>query len=491
MIVSADKEEDALMVKESKKPWEGIEEEGLSWAEREFISANLGDKRLNKRMIEIAKAFMNKPEAQIPQAAGNWARAKGAYRFFDHPKVSVEKILEPHREATARRIKGQDVVLTVQDTSFIDYTNHPATEGLGLLSDEDHQGLIIHPTLLVSQEGIPLGLIDIKILDRESIGTKSERRHRNIQDKESRKWLDSYRATARFGLQHPGTHFVNVGDRESDVYDVLAEALNHKPHETHAPDILVRAAWDRRVEHEESYLWPYMESQAVSGTVVVEVPRRAKQPARQAHVTIRYAQVKIKAPRYRGKEGLDALTIWAVYAHENKPPRGTEPISWMLLTTMPVLSFEDALEKVRWYTLRWVIEVYFKVLKSGCRIEERQLEAAHRLKSCLAIDSIIAWRILFLTMIGRRLPHLPASVVFEEYEWKALYAFVHQTPQTPVQEPSLNEMILEIGKLGGFLGRRSDGAPGITCLWRGMWRLTDIAATWKLFNQPLNEVTYG
>ena len=459
----------------------------LNWAEQEFVDAHLGDKRLEKRMIEIAKAFMEHPEAQIPQAMGNWARTKAAYRFFDQPKVTMEKILEPHRKATSQRLKGQRVALAIQDTSFIDYTDHPATEGLGLLSDENHQGLIVHPTLAVSEEGVPLGLIDMQILDRKTIGVKSQRKSKGTEEKESRKWLESYRATVRFGQCLSGqTHLVNVGDREGDIYDFFAEVLHCKDLNPVAPDVLVRAARDRRVEHETSYLWAFMRSREVAGTSVIEVRRKDKLPTRQAHLSIRYAEVTIKPPTARSakEKGLKPLVIWAVYAHEEHPPKGVEAISWMLLTSMAVGNFREALEKVLWYTLRWTIEIYFRVLKSGCRIEERQLEAAHRLKGCLAMDRIIAWRILFLTKVGRGLPELPATILFEDHEWKALCCFISKTPQPPSEAPSLGEMIRQIGKLGGFLGRQSDGHPGSTCLWRGMWRLTDITATWKIFNKP-------
>lgn len=472
------------MIKETKEASDWKEELNLNWAEREFVDANLGDKRLDKRMVEIAKAFMNRPEALIPEAMGNWAGAKGAYRFFDHPKVNIEKILSPHQKAAGGRMRGQDVVLAIQDTSFIDYTNHPATEGLGLLSDQYHRGLIIHPTLAVTTEGVALGIIDMQLLDRKSLGSKADRKKKKIGEKESRKWLESYRATVKFAAGLAGSsHFVNVGDRESDVYELMAEVLMHQHSDLKAPDMLVRAAWDRRLE-EGSKLWTFMESQEVSGTVVIEVPRKAKQAARQAHLSIRYAQVQLKVPSSRkSAEGLKPITLWAVYAHEQHSPKGVDPITWMLLTTMPVCSFEEGLEKVRWYTLRWTIEMYFKVLKSGCQIEQRQLEAAHRLKSCLAMDSVIAWRILFLTMFNRRLPHLPATILFEDYEWKALYCFMNKTTQLPKEVPLIGEVLRQIGKLGGFLARRSDGDPGSTCLWRGMWRLTDIAGTWKIFNK--------
>jgi len=454
----------------------------LTWAEKEFITAELGDKRLNKRLISITQAFAQRPQATIPQAMGEWTSSKATYRFFDNTKVTFEKILAPHKEATKKRVVDQNVILAIQDTSFIDYSSHPATKDLGFLSDKNHQGLIIHPTLVASPTGLPFGLIDLQILKRDTIGVKAQRRNKPIEQKESRKWLHSYRATTSFASDYPDKQVVNIADREGDIYDVFLETITQKKKFSHAPDILVRAAWNRRVEDEQKYIWQQLKSKNIAGTVDIEIPRNKQHPSRITTMEVRYDKITVRPPLNRASEKLKSLNFWAVYIHEQQAPEGIEPVSWMLLTTVEITDVNKALEIVRWYTCRWLIEIYFKVLKSGCKIEERQLEAAHRLKNCLAVDSIIAWRILFLTMIGREQPNLPSSVIFEESEWRALYTFVKKKPYTADSVPSLGQAIHEIAKLGGFLARNSDGNPGIICMWRGMWRLADISATWKIFN---------
>jgi hypothetical protein len=464
-----------------KEIFKNFSDSDFTWAEKEFISAELGDKRLKQRLVSITQAFLQHPAATIPQAMGDWAGSKAAYRFFENSKVSFAKIIESHKEATRDRLTESSVVLAIQDTSFVDYSSHPSTKGLGFLADENHRGLMIHPTLLVSPQGVPLGLIDLQILMRDQIGVKEQRKFKTIEEKESHKWLESYRATAAFGLRHPDKQMVNVADREGDIYEFFHEALDHKSREVHAPDVLVRAAWNRKVKSEQKTIWPYMESKNIAGTVDMEVPRTEDQPSRKTTLNVRYAQITLSPPqRPRGGQKLQPITLWAVYVHEQQPPDALEPISWMLLTTVAVTDFSKALAVLRWYICRWLIEIYFKILKSGCQIEERQLEAAHRLKNCLAVDCIVAWRIFFITMIGRSHPDIPVSIILEESEWKALYSFVQKKPYTSDLIPSLGDAIVQIGKLGGFLNRKGDQHPGVICIWRGMWRLADISATWKV-----------
>jgi len=227
-----------------------------------------------------------------------------------------------------------------------------------------------------------------------------------------------------------------------------------------------------------------MEEVPISGHITITVPRKKGQPHREAKLFIRYDKISLKPPRYRCKEKLKPVTIWAVWAHESDAPDGVEPISWMLLTTMPVHSFEEALEKVQWYTCRWQIEIFFKILKSGCRIEEIQLATAERIKRCLALYAIIAWRVLFLTMVSRSIPKMPCDVLLELEEWQALYCFTNQTKTPPSKPPTLMEATRMIAKLGGFLGRKSDGHPGPTVIWRGLQRLGDISSVWSLARAP-------
>jgi hypothetical protein len=455
-----------------------------NWATSEFGTAQMSDKRLKKRLVMISNAFGNAPTSSIPQACGSWKAAKGAYRFFDNERVEDKKIMEIHISATEKRLKElpeQTTVLAIQDTTQIDFTNHPSTQGLGMLSDKEHHGLFYHPTLMITPEKVPLGIIDQQVWSRpeEHFGKRHDRKNRPIYEKESQKWLNSLEKTAQIQEKVPHLHIVNVGDREADVFDLFLQAHDLKL------DILVRASWNRCVEHPEKYLWDHMEKVPVCGQVTITVPRKKGQPNREATLSIRYDKISLKPPKNRRKEkGIKPLALRIVWAHETDPPDKIEPISWMLITTLPVQSFEEALEKVQWYACRWQIEIFFKIVKTGCRIEDRQLKTADRIKRCLAVDAIIAWRVLFLTMVSRNIPDMPCDVLLELQEWQALYCFVNQTKNPPSNPPTLMEATRMIAKLGGFLGRKHDGHPGPMVIWRGLLRLNDITSLWILCRSP-------
>ena len=452
-------------------------------SEQEVISSNLGDKRLDERLKMIIRAFEAKPQASIPEAMGQWSGSKAAYRFFDNPKVTSEKILKPHQAALAQRIGREKILLAIQDTSMVDYTNHPQTKNLGCLGDENHQGIILHPTLLSTAAGIPMGLIDIQFLKREQIGSRENWAKRSIEEKESMKWLNSYRATFEFAKEHPQHHLINIADREGDVYELFQEALDNKQQFGCQLDVLVRAAWNRKLMDQHGYLWDYLESQPIVAKNTLQLPRRNERPARRAKLSIRCAAIQLRPPRRRKKSFIELrpIQLWAIYLKEDHPPKNAEPITWMLLTTITINDAAQALDLVEYYVRRWLIEIYFKILKSGCLIEERQLQAEHRLINCLTVDSIIAWRILFLTMLGRSLPELPATVLFQRAEYTALFLFLGQNKKILPTTPSLGQVIFAIATLGGFLARSRDRFPGVVSIWRGMWRLSDITASWKIF----------
>ncbi len=233
--------------------------------------------------------------------------------------------------------------------------------------------------------------------------------------------------------------------------------------------------WDRRVDQPEKYLWATLESQPVAGPVTIEVPRQADRPARQAQLSLRYTAVTLPPPPHRRHEGLQPLTVWAVLAHEANAPVGCEPIEWLWLTTVPIESFAQAAQCVQWYTGRWLIEVYHKVLKSGCRVEERQFDDGETIKRYLAVDCVVAWR---------ELPDLPCTATFEAQEWQALYCFTHPLNTPPAQVPSLQPVVRGVARLGGFQGRTADGEPGVIVIWRGLQRLHDITIAWQLFHTP-------
>ena len=455
-------------------------DQGTTWRDNEFSGADFGDPRLTKRLIQIAQKLANNPQASIPQACGTWEETKAAYRFFDNEKVNEHSIQEPHQQATHDRAKKYATVLAVQDTTQLDFTHHPATQGLGMLNDQAHQGFFYHPTLLVTPGKVPLGIIDHQVWERpaEDCGKRHQRKQKPITEKESQKWLHSLRKTAQLQEELPQVQMVNVADREADIYDYFQ--LAHKLE----VDVLVRAAWNRRIDQPEKYLWDHMAHLPVSQYLTIAVPRKPGQAKREAVLSLRYSKVALQPPRHRYREkDLQPVTVWVVYAHEENPPAGLAAISWMLLTTLTVQNALEAEEKVQWYTCRWQIELLFKVLKSGCRIEQLQLETAVRLRRCLAVYALIAWRVLFLTMQSREVPNLPCDILLEVEEWQALYCYIHHTTSPPMQPPTLREATRMIARLGGFLGRKGDGHPGATTIWRGLQRLQDIAAAWSLGRQ--------
>lgn len=457
-----------------------------NWAQFEFASADFGDKRLNRRLIKIAQAFGKQPNGSIPKVTGKWSESKATYNFFDNKRVSTKPMLSSHLQSTLNRMAEHKVVLCVQDTTVLNYTTHPATEGLGTIGSHSKNtiGIMVHDTMAFTPEGLALGLLDLQTWSRpeQEYGKRKTHKNKSIQDKESYKWLKSFQATHALQTQLPKTLMVHVADRESDIYEFFELVTRDQS----AAKVLIRANHNRLVDHPEKYLWDFMASQKVRGTYTIEVPRKKKQPKRQAVLSIRSTPVTLKRPHNIATPNMPVtIPLWAIFAKEQDPPQNVEPISWLLLATIAIETFEAAVEKIQWYTIRWQIELFHKVLKSGCKTEERQLQSAEKLINCLAIDAIVAWRIIFLTKLGRQVPDLPCSVVFQEYEWKALYCFVHHTTELPEKEPTLQETIHMVASLGGFLGRKSDGQPGSITLWRGLIRLNDIAATWLIFSPHL------
>jgi hypothetical protein len=462
------------VVKSEPKERKDVED----WAEEEFAEADLGDRRLTKRLVSVVRDFYARPQASVPQACQTRAKTKAAYRFFEHPHMGMDKVLEQHYESTLGRVSQEGLVLAVQDTTSLNYTAHPATENLGPIGYRLDKGigLILHDTMAFNRDGTPLGLLDVQCWarDGEDFGKKKRRHQVPIEQKESNKWLISFRKVAEGQKRCPETTFVSVGDREADIYELFELALK----EPSGPKLLVRASQNRILAEGQGHLWQKVNEQEIAGIQEVHVPRRGRRPARIACLSVRFVEVTLKPPQK--KKELKDLTLWAILAREEDAPEDVKPIEWMLLTTCPVTNFEEATEKLAWYALRWGIEVYHRTLKSGCKIEERQLGYADRIEACLAIDMVVAWRIFHLTKLGRETPDVPCTVFFEEAEWKALNTYVTRNPNAPERPPSLREAIRMVASLGGFLGRKSDGEPGTKSLWIGLQRLDDLTAMWKI-----------
>ncbi len=453
------------------------------WAEEEWGGASLGDSRLVQRLIALGRDRYARPQANIPQTCGSRAKTKAAYRFLDHERATLQNLIAPHIDATTRRVAKEKVVLAIQDTTSINYSTHPATENLGPImgSHNGVVGLMLHGTLAVNSEGTPLGLLAAQCWarDPEEVGKKAKRHSLPIEQKESNKWLTSFRAATLTAAACPDTTVVSVGDREADIYELFALA-----HQTpRAPLLLVRAQHNRKLMEEQGRLSDQLTKSPESGVQEIVVPRKGSRPSRMAQLAIRHSKVVLAPPP--GKEKLAPLTVWAILAEEKEPPEGIEPLTWVLLTTAPTETLAQACEHLSWYTQRWTIEVFHRTLKSGCRIENRQLGSADRLEACLAIDLVVAWRIHHLTKLGRETPDVPCSVYFEEAQWRALTTFV---TKKPVEEPpTLREATRMVAMLGGFLARKGDGEPGTQTLWLGLQRLDDITEMWKVMSTILGQ----
>jgi hypothetical protein len=466
-----------------RQPLPAESAEASDWAWREFADAAVGDRRLRRRLVSVAEDFYARPQANLPQACGTRAKTKAAYRLLDHDQLSLPQLLAGHHASTVERMGEHPVVLAVQDTTTLNYGSHLDTDGLGPIGSQKNgaQGLLLHDTMAFTPQGVPLGLLDVQLWARppEAFGKRAQRSRLPIEQKESQKWLHSFAAAAAAQRELPHTQVVSIGDREADIYELFQLALSRQDH----PQLLVRAEQDRRVDNGQK-LWQTVAAQAIVGYQAVQASRRRGRAARVARLAVRFAEVELQPPKNRPHLG-SPLRIWAVLAREEEPPPGVEPLEWMLLTTLPVHTAEQAAEKLLWYTQRWQIEVYHRTLKSGCRIEERQLATAQRLENCLAIDMVVAWRILRLVRLGREVPDLPCTVYFDDLQWKALYGFLHRTPIPPAQPPTLRQAIRMVASLGGFLGRKGDGEPGTKSIWLGLQRLDDIAAAWGIFSALL------
>jgi len=449
-----------------------------NWVSQEMKHIELGDKRLEKRLLKIINDFSQNPTASIPEFCGDWAATKAAYGFFKNPDSGTAPILLAQNHATRDRIAGLARILILQDTSSFDFSHHPQTVGLGPLDNPVCQGFFAHTSLATTPEGVPLGVLaqHTWVRDEQTTGKRHQRHPRLIEDKESHKWLQALTDSTR---DLPAeTEAIVVSDRESDIYDYFVQP---RP----APvDLLVRARHDRRLEQESRLLFLTVSSGPVRGKVTVEVGPRPGQKPRLAECQVYYQRVKLRPPRRRTAQHpqLPPVVLSAILIRELQPPAGVEALEWFLLTTVEITSFEPACQFIDYYACRWIIERFHFVLKSGCEIEKRQFEHGDRLIRFLAVANVVAWRLLWQTYLSRVDSNLPCTVVMTAPEWKALYNFIHKTALLPQKVPTLGQVTTWIAQLGGFLGRNADGPPGVKVLWQGWRRLFDITETWLIFN---------
>ena len=356
----------------------------MTWVEREMELADFGDKRLNQRAITLLDRFIAQPTASIPAACRGWKETLAAYRFFDNPKVSDANILAPHIAATRQRMQEHATVLCVQDTTQLDYTGQTQIEGLGPLTYENQSGFYLHPTLAITPDRLCLGVIGSKTWarDAEHHGKEIDRKNRTIEEKESYRWIEGYQEVCQLARTLPDTQCVYMADREGDIYELFAEATE----QTFQADWLIRASHDRRVL-DDSCLSEELARAPVLGEIEFKLPGHHQRSDKRVVQRLKAVRVELRPPQRKGCS-LEPTYVTAVVTEEIKPPKGEEPITWVLLTNLPATTKKQALEKVQWYLCRWEIEVFFRVLKSGCKIEKLQLERKERIEPALALYMI-------------------------------------------------------------------------------------------------------
>lgn len=420
-------------------PWAALEPlhgmDGAGWAEQEFGACELGDKRLTRRAVTIVGTAAAQPGASHAQAAGGDPyQLKAYYRFLNNeaPELDVASLLQPHRTQTLRRMKAHALVLVVQDTADLNFSSRPHCEELGQTTANQTgaktRGLKLHSSLAIEAEtGLPLGVLRLYGYAPEP--AKGKDPHRPIEEKESHRWCEAYQDANDIAVLLPATRIVSVADREADMFELFdcqRRATGPKA------DLLVRAKWDRCLEDTDLKLFAELAAAPLARTVKIAVPRQREhlgkpsdpgRPgllAREAQVEMRYKEVTLSAPQKPQTRDLPPLRVWAVYLEEKNPPPDATAVRWLLLTTVQVASAKQALKCLRWYCRRWRIEEWHRVMKSGCKILEHQNHHAKVLLRAIALDAVIAWRIMLLALLGRQEPGLPCELLFNPCECEVL-----------------------------------------------------------------------
>lgn len=447
------------------------------WALREFGQAQLGDKRRTDRAVMYAAAAAKAPSQSIPQQCGGmWDQIKGAYRLFDNREVGFDRLQEPHRRRTIAQASQRAVTLFVHDTTTLSF-EHPATADLGPTSDGG-SGMLLHTTMAVDVSGGPEESPFVLGLGHQQLWVRPDKPVAGRP--ESGKWASGIEAV---GTPPPPARWVHVGDSESDCWEPLESCRRL------GVGFALRACQNRQVmaghvrpdqvaTGETTLLFDLLGQQPVLGNKTLWVRGRHDRPAREAKLAVSAMAVTLLGPKNwpdkphrKGQPRPDPLCCWAIRVYELNAPAGEDPIEWVILTDEPVTDLKTALKVLWWYSCRWLIEEYHKCLKTGCKIETRQLENAGRLQSLLGILAIVAFRLLQLKHQAKVNPDTLANSIIPERYVNTLAAHLKERPETL----TARQFWRQTARLGGFIGRKGDGDPGWITLWRG-WQHLEVLA---------------
>jgi hypothetical protein len=442
------------------------------WVEEEMAGVELGDERLNQRARQMLAARWAQPQRSFYRSFESQAQAKGAYQLVENPRceINLSSLLAPHELQTARRMAAEKVVLLAQDTTSLSYNTLHQTEGLGTIGEDHSRGLFLHSMQAFRLDGIPLGTAWAELWARPPESDTAKRNEQSVDEKESGRWIRALQAGGHCARQMPQTQVLVCGDRESDIYELYDQMQAAPPN----LQVLVRGQHDRSLA-DGTRLMARVSAAPVGGNLEVQVPRRPGRAERTATLELRWLEVTIHPPAVALKKSWPPLKIYVVLAREVGAPAEAEPIEWLLLTTWPVKTLKMARRLVCWYALRWGIECWHKVLKVVCGVERRQMKSAQALERALALDMIVASRVLLLSRLGKEHPELPAELFYSseelevlEVKKKAAGKYEQSKKLSVFQANVLTAMLV------GFWGRASDGHPGSQILAEGVHTLRTL-----------------
>jgi hypothetical protein len=463
------------------------------WWESELAGCTFADARLGQRLQKIVERMGGAIGASLPLACQDWASTKAAYRFFSNDRVSEAEILAGHFGATRERTTAaKGILLVLQDTTEftyqrespnaigITYSVNSGEDKAGRLRTHTVCGLLMHSSLVVTTDGLPLGLSAVKFWSRQKFkGTAALKRKINptrvpIEQKESFRWLENMRQSTEL-IGDPG-RCVHIGDRESDIYELFCTAQELGTH------FLVRTCVNRLAGDGGHTIADEMQETRLKGVHRVEV-RDGKGRTGKALVELRYRRIRVLPPIGKQKR-YPALTLTVIHATERGKPTDRPAIEWKLITDLPVVTRAAAIEKLRWYAQRWKIEVFHKILKSGCRAEDARLRTAERLVRLIAVFCILGWRVFWMTMMRRVAPDAIPKLILTHVEIGLLDRLIPDKTIPSVTAGTLAAYLTKVAQLGGYLARTKDPPPGNTVMWRGLSRLTDINLGYMLARTP-------
>lgn len=445
---------------------------------KDFPHLDFGDIRRDERFVTIINNISSQPGASIPKQNKSWYDTKATYEFLKNEDVSLEELKKTMMMYGAKKVTDEMTVLIAHDISNISYNDLEAA-GLGYLDNKEGRGILCYSSIAATTEGLPLSLLYQHTWTRplEELGKSNKRKQLAFEDKESYRWYEGMSEVNE--LLGNGIHKIHIADREADVYGLFFHAYELNT------DLLIRARHNRTLSN-GSHLWDSIAVQPVSATVSLDIPDKTGKKKLKVEAEVRYHEVEILRPA-NSKNSYESVTLTAIEIKEkNSGDKNEEEIiHWKLLTTLEITGVSEALQCVKWYTYRWLIERFHYVLKSGTKVEELQLKDAESLQKAIAVYSMAAFRVMQLVYESRHHPEVSCEVVLTKAQWITLYMLIHSNKQKPKQPPSLQQAVMWIGRLGGHLGRKSDGPPGLKTVWQGYQQLCNAASVYELMTQKI------